>query len=264
VLQSLHLGVLLHDSEGKVVFANARLAEMWGMDEKTLAKLSPGRFHERISGLFARPEGYLAGLPDLDAGPFEAEQMLEPQRPRRQVLRWTALPIRTDDGLLQLQLWEEITAEVDLQAQRAGLVAMDALTELLNRRGAEEELLRETARAKRNKRPYTLLRIYMHDRPGATPPTAKDEDVALSIGPKHLTAKDRAEGQAASRELEKVARQREKDGFFIPMMWTDWEKRQLELLDRGLDPVTDGDFKRARMRKWLRRSTVIIDPAKRL
>lgn len=92
----------------------------------------------------------------------------------------------------------------------------------------------------------------MHDRPGATPPTAKDEDVALSIGPKHLTAKDRAEGQAASRELEKVARQREKDGFFIPMMWTDWEKRQLELLDRGLDPVTDGDFKRARMRKWLR------------
>lgn len=92
----------------------------------------------------------------------------------------------------------------------------------------------------------------MHDRPGATPPTAKDEDVALSIGPKHLTAKDRAEGQAASRELEKVARQREKDGFIIPMMWTDWEKRQLDLLERGLDPVTDGDFKRARMRKWLR------------
>ena len=92
----------------------------------------------------------------------------------------------------------------------------------------------------------------MHDRPGATPPTAKDEDVALSIGPKHLTAKDRFEGQAASRELEKVARQREKDGFIIPMMWTDWEKRQLDFLERGLDPVTDGDFKRARMRKWLR------------
>ena len=92
----------------------------------------------------------------------------------------------------------------------------------------------------------------MHDRPGATPPTAKDDDVALSIGPKYLTAKDRAEGQATSRELERVARQREKDGFFVPMMWTDWEKRQLDLLECGLDPVTDGDFKRARMRKWLR------------
>lgn len=163
VLEALHLGVLLQDPQGKTLLANSRLADLMGQDPAWLKRLDDQGFYEAFLALLDVPEGYAAAAPSPGRAPLSLERVLETKRPRRQVLRWTALPIHTEEGDLQLQLWEEITAEVDLQAQRAGLVTLDPLTELLNRRGAEEELQRETARAKRNKRPYSLLRIYVHE-----------------------------------------------------------------------------------------------------
>jgi len=162
LLEALHLGVLLQGRDGKPVFANTRLSELTGIEAGALKAMDAGAFHQAFKELVNSPEQYWAGLPPLGEEPFSLNRVVETRLPRRQVLRWTAHPISAEEGPLQLNLWQDITAEVDLQAQRAGLVTLDLLTELLNRRGAEEELLREAARSKRTRRPYTLLRIFVH------------------------------------------------------------------------------------------------------
>jgi diguanylate cyclase len=65
------------------------------------------------------------------------------------VLRWVARPLRLGDALGQLEIFDDITAEVDLARERELLARTDWLTGLVNRRGGEEAIAREVARARR-------------------------------------------------------------------------------------------------------------------
>lgn len=161
VLEALHLGVLIQDQAGKTVFANSRLAEITGQDVPALTRMDAKAFHQAFKKLVDRPEDYEAVVKSLGSAPFKLDRVLETKLPRRQILHWTAMPVEGAEAPLQLHLWEDITSDVDLQAQRAGLASQDPLTELLNRRGAEEELSREAERSRRNKRPYALLRLFL-------------------------------------------------------------------------------------------------------
>ena len=65
------------------------------------------------------------------------------------MLRWVAKPIRLEGGVGQLDVYTDITAEVDLARERESLARTDWLTGLSNRRGGEEAIAREVARARR-------------------------------------------------------------------------------------------------------------------
>jgi diguanylate cyclase (GGDEF)-like protein len=82
-------------------------------------------------------------------GSYAAREELELARPRRRVLRWVARPLRLGDALGQLEIFDDITAEVDLARERELLARTDWLTGLVNRRGGEEAIAREVARARR-------------------------------------------------------------------------------------------------------------------
>jgi diguanylate cyclase (GGDEF)-like protein len=156
VLAQLHLGVVIHDNQGKILLASHRLNYMTQMGpemegrhisefEKGLINLmdEPGELRERLHG-------------DAD-GPYSAMEIFETQRPQRQILRWTARPIQLKEGWCQFSTFEDITAEIDLATQQERLALVDPLTSLLNRRGVEEEGARESERARRKQRHYSLL-----------------------------------------------------------------------------------------------------------
>lgn len=162
VLQALHLGVLLHGGDGKSLFTNKRLAEITGWDLDRLRGMDARAFHRDFKDLLEEPNAYEACAENLTRHSASVDLVVETRHPRRQVLRWTALPVEGPEGAFHMNLWEDITSEVDLQAQRAGAVTQDALTELLNRSGGEKELAREVKRSRRFKRHYTLMRIRLN------------------------------------------------------------------------------------------------------
>ncbi|GDX80882.1 hypothetical protein LBMAG42_26930 [Deltaproteobacteria bacterium] len=72
-------------------------------------------------------------------------------RPR--VYRWSTKPVLLEEGMGQLDVWLDITAERELE--RAALT--DALTGIANRRGGEVACTREVARTRRAARPLSFL-----------------------------------------------------------------------------------------------------------
>lgn len=157
VLENLESGVLLHDAQRKIVMANRRLAEMTGLMTLHIEGSSLAEFRNDMVGLFDDPEPLLEGLPAEPEGPYELGVQLETQRPRRQVLRWTARPIQFGHEWMELVTCDDVTTQVDLEASRQSLVTKDPLTGLLNRRAAEEEGAREAERARRKGRPFSVL-----------------------------------------------------------------------------------------------------------
>jgi len=162
VLERLHLGVLLLDSERRIVLANDRVCEITGFERDYLLSSDSERFAMDLLSLFDKPDSFAHKMKVLDEWPYVANEIFEVQRPRRQILRWTARPIDVGKDWYQLSTYEDLTAEVDLEVQREHLATVDPLTELLNRRGIEEEGIREAERAKRKKRAYSLLRLELN------------------------------------------------------------------------------------------------------
>jgi diguanylate cyclase (GGDEF)-like protein/PAS domain S-box-containing protein len=157
VLENLVEGVLLHDNRRQILMANRRLADMTGLMTLHIEGSSFEDFTRDLVGLFDEPEEFLQKVrPDAE-GPYEIQCVVETQRPKRQVLRWTARPIELSHEWYELLTVADITNETDLEAQREGLVTKDPLTGLLNRRAAEEEGAREAERCRRQAKPYAVL-----------------------------------------------------------------------------------------------------------
>jgi diguanylate cyclase (GGDEF)-like protein len=82
-------------------------------------------------------------------GLYSGREEIELARTRRRELRWTAKPLRLEAEVALLELFADITAEVDLARERELLARTDWLTGLVNRRGGAEAIAREVARARR-------------------------------------------------------------------------------------------------------------------
>jgi diguanylate cyclase (GGDEF)-like protein len=148
VLSHLDSGVALVDAEHRLLYGNVALGEMCDLTTARLAGLPRPAFVEALAQLAPDPEEArrrLAVVPGL----YGCRAEIELARPRRRVLRWLARPLRLGQDVGQLEVFEDITAAVDLARERELLARTDWLTGLINRRGGDEAIAREVARARR-------------------------------------------------------------------------------------------------------------------
>ena len=149
VLDNIDNGVFLLDAQRKVIFANQALADMFGVTPDSLI----GKQQEDLVGEAAQsssdPEDFLRRLRIAPTGAYALRGEFEMERPRRRFVRWMAKPIQLGDGVGQLGVLTDMTAEMDLIRERDHLARTDPITGLMNRRAAEEVLEREASRAQR-------------------------------------------------------------------------------------------------------------------
>lgn len=72
---------------------------------------------------------------------------------RTRIFRWSTKPVLLADGVGQLDVWLDITAERTVER----LALTDSLTGLANRRGGEDAAQREVSRTRRANRPLSFL-----------------------------------------------------------------------------------------------------------
>lgn len=155
LLSALDAGVVI-TAAGAVAYANPRALELLSLGKRDLRGM---RRSELLSLLAAHTDGSQHALQDIAGAALDQTQrtvQVSFTRPRRCVLRWRTrrLQVGVHQGLL-----DEIT---DLTAQaiendaREKLVRVDALTQLPNRRGAEEALGRSMSWALRTSTPLSI------------------------------------------------------------------------------------------------------------
>jgi diguanylate cyclase (GGDEF)-like protein len=136
---------------GRILYANDALADMVEVSPHKLEGMDRDTFVGAIAAFSAAPEVTAQRLRVVPGGVYAGRADLELTRPERRVLRWTARPVPLGDGLGlgQLELFADVTAAVDLGRERELFARTDWLTGLMNRRGGEDAIAREVARARR-------------------------------------------------------------------------------------------------------------------
>ena len=149
VLDHIDNGVFLLDPQRKVVFANQALSEMFGIPLESLL----GRHRDEVVREAAQqssdPDDFLRRLRVSPEGAYALRGEFEMERPRRRFLRWVSRPVELGEGVGQLTVLTDLTADRDLMRERDHLARTDPITGLMNRRAAEEVLEREASRARR-------------------------------------------------------------------------------------------------------------------
>ncbi len=157
VLANMEDGVLLTDAARRIVFANRALAELTEISADLAIGMSRDEFVGVLAGHCRDKTEFMRKMGVDPSGPFAAREDFEVLRPRRRVLLWIAKPVAFANGVGQLETFADITAEADLFAERERLSLSDPLTGMLNRRGGEEAIAREVARARRSKGPLSFV-----------------------------------------------------------------------------------------------------------
>jgi diguanylate cyclase (GGDEF)-like protein len=144
ILATIDVGVLLADPQGHVVYANEVLANMSGVSTADTVNAPRECFPWTRWQNASRSGQFPAASSD---GPRMVRDFEAATPPRR--LRQTSAIVQLPDGVVTLDVYRDVTAEVDHARQIAHMASTDSLTGLYNRRGAEEAIEREVARARR-------------------------------------------------------------------------------------------------------------------
>lgn len=151
VLEHVGVGIVLCDPAGRVAVTNRSFTQNMGIPPNAAL----GRSREELWDL---------GLQRFDAPKIreammqsrEGQMDLELEKPSHRVYRWTTQRIPLQDGDGQLDVYRDVTSEVDLARLREQHSITDPLTGLVNRRGALEAMRREVARARRHGHPICV------------------------------------------------------------------------------------------------------------
>lgn len=146
IIQSSAEGIVVSDSQERVVLVNPAACEFMGLAPAQLVR-------DGFLSLFESPEEISAWLGgDGSAGPF-----LRERNGRR--LRVMISTIRHGDGQLlgSVAQIRDMTEELRLEQELRVLSTTDGLTGLFNRRHLEETLRTELVRAKRTRLPVSVL-----------------------------------------------------------------------------------------------------------
>ena len=149
VMDNIDNGVCLLDEARTVVLANPALCEMFGIAPEKMIGMKREELNHEISQLFSDPEDFLSKLRTAPIGPYALRGDFEMVKPRRRVIRLISKPVRLGKGVGQMGVITDITAELDLLAEREQLARTDPITGLANRRSGEESLEREASRGQR-------------------------------------------------------------------------------------------------------------------
>ena len=149
VLSNIDNGVFLFDPQRKVVFANQAAADMFGATVESFVGKQRDEIVREIAQQSSDPDDFLRRLKVAPTGAWALRNDFELEKPRRRFVRWVGKPVQLAEGLGQLAVLTDMTADVDLVRERDHLARTDPITALMNRRAAEEVLEREASRAQR-------------------------------------------------------------------------------------------------------------------
>jgi diguanylate cyclase (GGDEF)-like protein/PAS domain S-box-containing protein len=156
-MSTIDTAVALIDEHQKVVLINPAFESMFGIGRDDLLGADRIELIRHLAERFRDPRRFLAEVRPAAAEPFELSTVIEIQRPRRRVLRWVRKPVAVAGGAGEITAFTDITAEVDLAREREVAAQTDSLTGLGNRRCGEEALARESARARREHAPLSVV-----------------------------------------------------------------------------------------------------------
>jgi diguanylate cyclase (GGDEF)-like protein/PAS domain S-box-containing protein len=149
-------GVVVLDPGWLVLFANKAYADFFGFDLEALPGTDRAYFLNHVSQLMQDPATFLQRIespsPSAEGGSDEFVLV----KPKRRVLRRSISPVELPSGPGHLVVWEDITLEKEMAAERDRQALTDALTGIANRRAAEHALLAELARADRAQTDVTV------------------------------------------------------------------------------------------------------------
>jgi diguanylate cyclase (GGDEF)-like protein len=156
ILAALQTGICVTAPDGIISFANQRMSALVGLGAQRVAGMARDEILSRLAEVTEDAGLALATL-------TQAAQSRDPQAvhltmllPHRRVLRWQTRPLGLGSGQGRLDEITDVTADAAEMDGRDKLVRIDALTELLNRRGGEEALGREISLSLRTGAPLSL------------------------------------------------------------------------------------------------------------
>jgi GAF domain-containing protein len=121
VCSSVESGILVLDAGRKVLLANKALEEIFGIPTSQILEMTREEFILRNSSRCDDRIEYLRMMRVLPDGPFSAREVFEMVKPVRRRVRWIAKPIRLPGGVGQLEIFDDVTAELDPADSRVGL-----------------------------------------------------------------------------------------------------------------------------------------------
>ncbi len=169
ILDSADEGLLVFDPTGKCRYASRRLGEIFGVDANAILGGPEGDVLQLLASACEEPDSFLqlvrrgGGDGGAPTDAFEVDL----KRPRVRIARFQSVGI---DGGGWLGLARDVTRErsaerrsTQLLQRLEAITAIDALTQLPNKRRFMEELDREHGRAARAWDSYAILRIDLDD-----------------------------------------------------------------------------------------------------
>jgi diguanylate cyclase (GGDEF)-like protein/PAS domain S-box-containing protein len=144
-------GVVVLDPSWQVLFANKSYADFFGFDERSLPGSDRANFYHHVAPLMEDPDEFIRRIENPSPAPIGGSDEFVVVKPRRRVLRRSISDVELPIGPGHLVVWQDITIEKELMAERDRQALTDALTGIANRRAAEHALMIELARADRAK-----------------------------------------------------------------------------------------------------------------
>ena len=149
VLENIESGVVLLDSDRRIVFTNRAFEKVSNVPRQEAIGMDRQEFLRRCASLFGDFEGAVQGLTPDEASKQSLSGEVELHHPARRVLRWRSRVVPLPEGDGRLDIYRDVTREADLTRALKEQAGHDPLTGLLNRRGGDEALVAELARAQR-------------------------------------------------------------------------------------------------------------------
>jgi signal transduction histidine kinase/CheY-like chemotaxis protein len=139
VLESVQSAIVLYSAAGEIRFANARFAELMGLDLRELRKIqSAGELAQLIAPRFRNPDGFSAPgnsfIQGADGSGEPGHDELEIIRPTRRVIERFFRPVLDSDGrsIGWLERYSDVTAERQTQSKMLQTEKMAALGQLVS------------------------------------------------------------------------------------------------------------------------------------
>jgi len=155
-IANLSDGVVVLNGNNDALYANRAYAEIFGLDADKAVGLSRRSFLEHAERLAADPVAFRNVIESATPTSPDAKAELTLARPHPRHLRRTVVAADLPTGPGRVVIWQDISAERELLAEREKQAFLDALTGIPNRRAAEEELAKAFARADRAQTPVSL------------------------------------------------------------------------------------------------------------
>jgi len=156
-ISNLSDAVVVFEASNQALYANRAYAELWGFGETTLAGMSREQFLAQAEKLVEDPLAFRALIERAAPESADAKVEVTLVRPRRRHLRRTVVAVNLPTGAGRVAIWQDITAERELLAEREQQALMDSLTGIPNRRAAEQELSKALARSDRALTPLSVV-----------------------------------------------------------------------------------------------------------